>query len=86
MEYSNFAVFEWREIIFDNVWFSTAKLLKIGQIHKGKPHRLLGEAGGRRLPGSVVAVEGDAGDVFGAVGEAVEGDAQRGGSCGGEDV
>lgn len=63
-----------------------AKLLKIGQIHKEKPHRLLGEAGERRLPGSVVAVESDAGEVFGAVGEAVEGDSQRGGARGGEDV
>lgn len=62
------------------------KLVKIGQIHKEKPHRLLGEAGGRRLPGSVVAVEGDAGEVFGAVGEAVEGDFQRGGARGREDV
>lgn len=31
-------------------------------------------------------MEGDAGEVFGAVGEAVEGDAQRGGARGGEDV
>lgn len=62
------------------------KLLKIGQIHKKKPHRLLGKAGGRRLSGSVAAVEGDAGEVFGAVGEAVEGDSQRGGARGREDV
>ena len=42
------------------------------------------EGGGCR--GSVVAVEGYAGEVFGAVGEAVEGDAQRGGAGGGKDV
>lgn len=31
-------------------------------------------------------MEGDAGEVFGAVGEAVEGDSQRGGASGREDV
>lgn len=65
----------------------TAKLLKIGQICKRKPHREVGEAGGGRLPGSiVVAVEVDACEVFGAVGEAVECYLQRLGACGGEDV
>ena len=63
------------------------KLLKIGQIHKKKSPNdcsVRPEGGGCR--GSVVAVEGDAGEVFGAVGEAVEGYFQRGGACGGEDV
>ncbi len=49
-----------------------AKLLKIGQICKRKAPPRVGEAGGGRLPGSVVAVEVDACEVFGAVGEAVE--------------
>lgn len=68
------------------IFLLDAKLPKKLQIGAKKPHRLLGEAGGRRLPGSVVAVEGDAGEVFGAVGEAVEGDSQRGGAGSGEDV
>ena len=54
--------------LFKFFFCHNAKLVKIGQIHKKKPHRLLGEAGGRLLPGSVVGVEGDAGEVFGAVG------------------
>lgn len=50
------------------------------------PTERVGEAGGGRLSGSVVAVEVDACEVFGAVGEAVECDLQRSGARDGEDV
>lgn len=59
---------------------------KSGRYANEKPHREVGEAGGGRLSCSVVAVEVDACEVFGAVGEAVECDLQRGGARGGEDV
>lgn len=64
----------------------TAKLLKIGQIHKQKPHRLFGEAERSAVRSIIISVEVDACDVFGAVGEAVEGDFQCGGARRREDV
>lgn len=59
---------------------------KSGRYTRESPTDCSVRRGGRGLPGSVVAVEGDAGEVFGAVGEPVEGDAQRGGAGGREDV